>query len=296
MKRRRKTYRRGRTRPERAALLDALFGDVLPLPDVPTWRFVDVGYGDEPTTTERTHETLLQLSCAAKASERGGQSAPSPNVETVGVEADHARVSRAQERSTAGTRFVLGGFALTGVGIQDASLIRCLNVLRGYGLWDVKPALLQMSRALVPGGLLLEGTSDAAGTLAAVHVWRRNNESRMNYNGLVCVTDFSRGFSPWMFRDVLPRDLRRHATPGEPVFEWLKTWDNEMQLLRTKRREGELPRAGAEVNHSVFEESVKRLTIRSPETDARFASRGVVVWKPERPSTRPEVLCPDDRL
>lgn len=118
----------------------------------------------------------------------------------------------------------------------------------------------------------------------------------MNYEGLACVTDFSRGFSPWMFRDVLPRDLRRHATSGEPVFEWLSDWENEVRSLREARRAEGQPRSGVEVSRAVFSASVERLAVSRPETDARWAARGVVLWKPERPSTRPEVLCPDDSL
>lgn len=281
MKRRRKTFRRGRTRPDRAALLDALLGSILPLPESEECLFVDVGYGDNPTTTERTHNVLSGLK---------------RKVQTIGVEVEETRVARACAAKKPGMSFVCGGFDLYAIAPQNASFVRCLNVLRGYGLWDVKGALLQMGRALGPRGLLLEGTSDVEGTLAAVHVWRRNQAARLDYEGLVCVTNFSRGFSPWMFRDVLPRDLRRHAKSGEPVFEWLLAWDEETRKVRKSLRDENHSQKGAEVNRRVFAESVARLASERGETDARFAQRGVVLWKPERPSTRPEVLCPDDPL
>lgn len=295
MKRRRKTHRRGRTRPERGALLDALLGEVLPLPGAPECLFIDVGFGDDPTTTVRTHAALVRLKSSLGLVQSSAPCSPHP-VHSVGVEAEKERVERAQKQSHADMSFVTGGFDLRAIGLENASLVRCLNVLRGYSVWDVKPALLQMSRALLPGGILMEGTSDVEGTLATVHVWRRNVASRLDYEGLVCVADFSRGFSPWMFRDVLPRDLRRHAVTGEPVYEWFAAWDKEVRSLRAKRHRENQPRTGVEVNRSVFVESVERLSTQSPETEARFASRGVVLWKPARPSTRPEVLCPDDCL
>lgn len=281
MKRRRKTFRRGRTRPDRAALLDALLGDVLPLPESEECVFVDVGYGDNPTTTERTHNVLIALKS---------------KVQTIGVEVDQTRVARANATRKPGMSFVRGGFDLCTIARKNASFVRCLNVLRGYSVWEVKGALLQMGRALGPRGLLLEGTSDVEGTLAAVHIWRRNQAARLDYEGLLCVTNFSRGFSPWMFRDVLPRDLRRHTKPGEPVFEWLAAWDDQTQIIRKALRDESHSQKGVEANRRVFAASVACLASQKAETDARFAHRGVALFKPERPSTRPEVLCPDDLL
>ena len=217
-------------------------------------------------------------------------------MQTIGVESEETRVTRAEAARKPGLRFVCGGFDLCAVTPGNASFVRCLNVLRGYSVWDVKGALLQMGRALGPRGLLLEGTSDVEGTLAAVHVWRRNQAARLDYEGRVCVTNFSRGFSPWMFRDVLPRDLRRHAKPGEPVFEWLAAWDDQTQTIRKALRDEIHSQKGVEANRRVFTESLSRLAKMRSETDTRFAHRGVALFKPERPSTRPEVLCPDDAL
>ncbi len=280
MKQRRKTFRRGRTRPERAALLDALLGGAIPLPESDPFVFVDVGYGDAPDTTERTHEELLKRFT---------------KVETTGVEAEESRVARALVQRRTDCHFRFGGFELPALGIEDASLIRCFNVLRGYGLWDVKTALLQMARGLRPGGVLIEGTSDVLGALSAVHIWRRGEAVRLNYHGLLCVTDFSRGFSPLMFRDVLPRDLRRHAKPGEPVFEWLNAW-NDVAIDTRRRHPSKDVADQSQLNAGVFIESAARLKKSRPDTDDRFAALGALLWTPERPSTRPEVLSPDDPL
>lgn len=280
MKRRRKTHRRGRTRLGRAALLDALLDEVIRLPDEPDLLFVDVGYGDRPLTTERTHEQLKKLSS---------------HVRTIGVEVEESRVSRAQSQSRENVRFVLGGFDLPALGIENASLIRCLNVLRGYGLWEVKGALIQMARGLRTNGVLVEGTSDVEGTLSSVHLWKRGRGEHLDYQGLVCVTDFSRGFSPLMFRDVLPRDLRRHAKPGEPVFEWLSAWNECAGQVRATLREEDFS-SQIDFNARVFLASAEHLEKERKDTNASFSARGVILWTPERPGTRPEVLSPDDGI
>ncbi len=255
-------------------------GDVLALPSDPDFLFVDVGYGDAPVTTERTHDALKCLF---------------PGVQTVGVEAEPSRVLRASSEPKANIRYLLGGFDLVRLGIEKASLVRCLNVLRGYGLFDVKGALIQMARAVRPGGVLVEGTSDVGGTLSAVHIWRRNEDARVDYRGLVCVTDFSRGFSPMMFRDVLPRDLRRHAKTGEPVFEWLESWERIATDVRASVRESHRS-SKLELGARVFEDSANLLAAERQDTNAVYSARGVMIWCPERPATRPEVLSPDDPL
>jgi hypothetical protein len=99
---------------------------------------------------------------------------------------------------------------------EPAILVRAMNVLRGQP--QVPDAHAVLSRSLVDGGLLLEGTSDAEG--AVVTAWAIRREATR----LLFLTDFSRGFAPALFWDHLPRDLRRDAKPGTPIRDLLDRW------------------------------------------------------------------------
>jgi hypothetical protein len=275
---RRKTFRRGRTRPGRLALIDHFLEDGSISIDDGAPLVVDVGFGDEPLTT-------LELKSALGRKH--------PDIKSIGVEADEGRAERARDLHP-GEQFVHGGFDLVALGIADATLVRCFNVLRGYGLDRTKSAQLQMLAALKPGGLLIEGSTDPGGALACAHLWRKTDDGQ-SYEGLICATDFSRGFAPLMFRDVFPRDLRRHGTSGEPAFDWLARWASMARDAR-KERAAEPPEETSEedvaqVNATVFELSAARLANSDPQTDARLASRGALIFRPTSPSHRPEVLA-----
>lgn len=94
-----------------------------------------------------------------------------------------------------------------------------MNVLRGYREEDVEPARLMMREGLVDDGLLIEGSTDTEGHVLVAHLWRGSRRE------LLFHTDFSRGFSPWLFRDWLPRDLRRGVKPGTSIHALLSDWD-----------------------------------------------------------------------
>jgi hypothetical protein len=114
--------------------------------------------------------------------------------------------------------------------VSGASVVRAINVLRGYREEELPGIHRALLAPLAPGGLLIEGTTDLDGHVTGVHLLRRG-AGRAEDLGLLLHTDFERGFSPWLFRDVLPRDLRRAARPGTPVHQALTRWSDAVDAL-----------------------------------------------------------------
>jgi hypothetical protein len=103
-----------------------------------------------------------------------------------------------------------------------------MNVLRGYREEEV-PALHEaLGAALIDGGLLLEGSTDTEGHVTVVGLMRKRS-GQLRREALLFHTDFSRGFSPWLFRDWLPRDLRRQVKPATAIHSLLTTWDSQVK-------------------------------------------------------------------
>ncbi len=161
---------------------------------------VDVGYGESPVTT-------LELARAVRS--------VTPSLRVVGVD-------RTASESTE-LELLQGDFA-TCAALGPTAVVRAMNVLRGYREEQV-PAIHQaLGAALLEGGLVLEGSSDTDGHVTVVSLLRRR-AGALAREALLFHTDFSRGFSPWLFRDWLPRDLRRRAQPGTAIHALLTRWD-----------------------------------------------------------------------
>lgn len=47
-------------------------------------------------------------------------------------------------------------------------------------------------------------------------------------------SSLERGFAPIMFRDWLPRDIRRKAQPGTPIRELLDAWTEAIDEVRAE--------------------------------------------------------------
>jgi hypothetical protein len=139
-----------------------------------------------------------------------------PGLRVVGVE----RTARPAEPDV---ELVAGDFASC-AGLGPTAVVRAFNVLRGYREEEVAPAREALGAGLVEGGLLLEGSTDTEGHVTTAWLLRRRGGQLLN-EALLFHTDFTRGFSPWLFRDWLPRDLRRGVKPGTPVFALLEAWE-----------------------------------------------------------------------
>ena len=192
---------------------DGAFGNAL---------FVDLGFGAEPTTTLETAQRLRRLN---------------PDLGVLGVEIDPERVAAAAPFADALTNFRLGGFNLP-LGYDAAGqaehvrAVRAFNVLRQYDETEVAAAYAELAHHVLPGGLLVEGTSDPYGRLWVANVLRRV-EAGMDWQpeALVFSTNFRGGVEPAHFQPVLPKNLIHRMVPGEPIYDLMQAWKHA--ALRT---------------------------------------------------------------
>lgn len=165
---------------------------------------VDVGYGESPVTT-------LELARALRSAGRG--------LRVIGIERE-ARPDLEHE-----VELLAGDFSTCGQ-LAPTAVVRAMNVLRGYREEEVPAIHAALGAGLVEGGLLIEGSSDTDGHVTVVWLLRKR-AGVLAREALLFHTDFERGFSPWLFRDWLPRDLRRRAQPGTTIHSLLSRWDEQ---------------------------------------------------------------------
>lgn len=189
--------------------------------------FVDLGYGAEPWTALESAERLRKLN---------------PRLPVLGVEIDPDRVAAAQPYADELTQFRLGGFnvplqPLANHVTESVRAIRAFNVLRQYNEAAVADAWAQMMRCLLPGGLLIEGTSDPLGRIWVANVLRKESmvagcKLQVATNPLqpapchllVFSTNFRTGFDPGEFQERLPKNLIHHVVEGEWIFDFFAAW------------------------------------------------------------------------
>lgn len=156
---------------------------------------LDFGFGESAVTSAEWREVLP------------------PEVHLIGVER-----TLPTGAPPPGVEWVQGSFDVV-ASLGPASVIRALNVLRGYREDEVAPALAALKAGLAPDGLLIEGSADTDGHVLVVALHEAQGAQ------LLFFTDFERGFSPWLFRDWLPRELRRSVKPGTAIHALLTKWN-----------------------------------------------------------------------
>jgi hypothetical protein len=173
--------------------------------------FVDLGYGAEPFTTLETAARLRTLN---------------PTLSLLGVEIEPERVARAQPYNDQNTFFRLGGFNLPLLADEKVRAIRAFNVLRQYEEKDVAPAWQQMARGVLPGGLLIEGTSNPFGSILAANILRRvaDDSAPWRQEALVFYTNFRLGFDPVEFQTILPKNYIHRMITGQPIYNFFARW------------------------------------------------------------------------
>ena len=255
---------RGRTAPGRLQGLDAYLlheERALLARREGSWAhaaFVDVGFGEHPWTTLESARALRALN---------------PRLPVIGVEQEAHRVEAAAVHRDADTDFRLGGFDLPLGPAERVRLIRALNLLRGYPENAVGGVHRKLGGALLDGGLLVEGSTDATGGVGVAYLLRRRGDG-IAREALLFHTDFSHGFAPVLFRDWLPRDLRRRVRPGQPIHGFFADWTAAWEEAR----------AGSSLAPAAaFRESLPRLAGRREgvSTDAWLAEHGYLLWKPQ---------------
>ena len=215
------TVTRGKTAPNRLRRVDHFLLNYDPAllrrTDGPFAKalFVDLGYGAEPVTTLESAHRLRQFN---------------PQLPVLGVEIDPNRVAAAQSHANDHTFFRLGGFNLPLKTRPDGSpetvrLIRAFNVLRQYEEADVVDAYARLAEYVLPGGLMIEGTSGPFGRIWVANVVRRTEKlDGWHSEALVFSTNFRTGFDPTEFQTRLPKNLIHRMVPGEPICDFFQAW------------------------------------------------------------------------
>ncbi|MEM5774277.1 MAG: hypothetical protein AAGU05_04685, partial [Anaerolineaceae bacterium] len=152
-----------------------------------------------------------------------------PNLPVLGVEIDPERVQAALPYEDELTRFRLGGFHLPLQPGETVKIIRAFNVLRQYEEAQVPETHALLMDQLLPGGLLIEGTSDPFGRLWTANVLRKAGPAgEPPQTGLLFSTNFQGlkegWFDPAIFQAVLSKNYIHRMLPGEPIHEFMQTW------------------------------------------------------------------------
>jgi hypothetical protein len=227
--------------------------------------FVDLGYGFEPVTTVASFSALRRLN---------------PALPVLGVEIDPARVAVAQPYARPGLAFRLGGFNLPlgtwpDGAAETVRVVRAFNVLRQYPPDEVAAAYAHLAQGVLPGGLLVEGTSDPAGSVWVAHLLRRRDgagDEPWQCEALVFSTNFRDGFDPAHFQPVLPKNLIQRVVPGEPIHTFLAAWKRAAAETSALRVWG--PRGW-------FVAAARRLRATGHRVDPRNAwlRKGYLIWR-----------------
>lgn len=188
---------------------------------------VDLGFGAEALTTLEMAARLRRLN---------------PTLPVLGVEIDPARVANAAPHADALTEFRLGGFNLpvrrSEAGpTESVRIVRAFNVLRQYDEDAVANAWWRLGQYVMPGGLMLEGTSDPLGRVWVANVLRRckDADAPWRMEALVFSTNFRTGFDVGHFQPVLPKNLIHRMVPGEWIYDFFAQWKQAAATMSPAR-------------------------------------------------------------
>jgi hypothetical protein len=218
--------------------------------------FVDLGYGAEPFTTLESAARLRRAN---------------PTLPVLGVEIAPESVLRALPFADDLTTFRLGGFNLPLQEGEQVRILRAFNVLRQYDESQVVDAWRTMGCYLLPGGLLIEGTSDPFGRVWVANLLRRKLD-HLAYEGLLFGTNFQWGFAPGLFQPVLPKNCIHRMVPGERVYDFMITWNQAIRDSIAHKSWGV---------RQWFAASAHALADRGYAVDQRrrFLRQGYLLWK-----------------
>ena len=229
---------------------DSLFGDSL---------FVDLGYGFDARTTLESAARFRRVN---------------PDLKILGVEIEKERVEAALSYADEKTFFRLGGFNLPLKEGEHVRLIRAFNVLRQYEEKDFAPAYERLGQYLLPGGLMVEGTSMPYGQIWAANVVRKEERGRSKFEALVFSTNFRMGFNIEEFQTILPKNLIHHIVQGEPIYDFFEAWKQSAAETAAMRIYG--PRQW-------FIATAERLSERgyAIASQRKWLTKGFLIWKLE---------------
>lgn len=184
---------------------------------------VDLGFGADAITTTEMAQRFRRVD---------------PNLRLLGVEIDPLRVAAAQSSADDLTSFRLGGFNLplqddAGGVREHVRFVRAFNVLRQYEESAVQGAWARLALDMLPGALLVDGTSDPLGRVWVANLLRRVPADAspevqiapgLTQEALVFSTSFRTPFAPGIFPPVLPKNLIHHMVAGEAIHAFFQDW------------------------------------------------------------------------
>jgi hypothetical protein len=226
--------------------------------------FVDLGYGFDARTTLESAERFRRVN---------------PDLPILGVEIDKERVDAALPYADEITHFRLGGFNLPLQPNESVRLIRAFNVLRQYEEKDFVPAYEQLAQYVLPGGLMIEGTSNPFGSIWVANLVRKTLESDNSLSGsqwkfeaLVFSTSFRMGFDITDFQAVLPKNYIHHVIQGEPIYDFIEAW---------KRSAAETSPAKVFGLKQWFAASAQNLAAKgyAINLQKKFVNKGWLIWQ-----------------
>jgi len=107
---------------------------------------------------------------------------------------------------------------------EHVRLIRAFNVLRQYEETDFVPAYERLAEYVLPGGLMIEGTSTPFGQLWSANMARKMDNGSWKMEALVFSTNFRLGFDVEEFQTILPKNYIHHVVKGEPIYDFFEAW------------------------------------------------------------------------
>jgi hypothetical protein len=222
--------------------------------------FVDLGYGFDARTTLESAARFRRIN---------------PRLSILGVEIEKERVESALPHADPITHFRVGGFNLPLQAGESVRLIRAFNVLRQYEEQDFLPAYETLARYVLPGGLMIEGTSNPFGSLWVANLARKMgdgaNSAGWKMEALVFSTSFRMGFNITDFQAVLPKNHIHHVVAGELIYHFFEDW---------KRAVAETSAAKTFGLKQWFCSSAENLAVKGYKIDLRkkWLAKGWLIW------------------
>jgi len=219
--------------------------------------FVDLGYGFDARTTLESAERFRRVN---------------PDLPILGVEIEKDRVEAAVPFADEKTFFRLGGFNLPLKEGEHVRLIRAFNVLRQYEEEDFAPTYERLAEYVLPGGLMIEGTSNPFGSIWCANVVRKEEIRDWRFEALVFSTNFRLGFDITDFQAVLPKNLIHHVFPGESIYGFFEAW---------KRSAAETAALKTYGLRQWFMQSAEALAQKGYKINLqkKFLARGYLIWE-----------------
>lgn len=219
--------------------------------------FVDLGYGFDPRTTLESAERFRRVN---------------QNLKILGVEIDKERVEAAIPHADEKTYFRLGGFNLPLQAGEHVRLLRAFNVLRQYEEKEFTPAYETLAQYILPGGLMIEGTSNPFGSIWCANLVRVGNQGQWKIEALVFSTNFRLGFEPAEFQTLLPKNLIHHVVPGELIHGFFEAWKQSAKETASLKTYG--MKQWFTASAEVLSQKGYRVNLRR-----KFLSKGYLVWE-----------------